>query len=149
MENKKIVVPFRLADIETQQWVVYPENYSAEVFDLQLAFNSSFSINPENNLIECLPKVTLSQNDAVFLVIETSFSFVIEKNAWDLMVKEKDFILPKHLKEHLLVIAIGTLRGVIYEKTNSKNVKLDKLVLPTIDVRNGTGDDLVFHLSDE
>lgn len=149
MKNKKLVIPFRLTDIETEQWVVYPEKFSAKVLDLQLAFNSSFSINPEHHLIECLPKITLSQNDEVFLVIETSFSYVIEEKAWDLMIKGSDLILPKSLKEHLLVIAIGTLRGIIFEKTNSKNVKLDKLVLPTIDVRNGTGDDLVFHLSEE
>jgi hypothetical protein len=149
MANRKLAIPFRLTDIETSQWAVNPENYSEDIFDLQLAFNSTFSINLEHHIIECIPKIMLSQNEQEFLVIETSFSFMVEEKAWETMIKGKDLIVPKKLKEHFLVIAIGTLRGIIFEKTNSKNVKLNKLVLPTIDVRNGTGDDLVFHLSEE
>jgi len=65
------------------------------------------------------------------------------------MVHNDKLIIPKALKEHLLVIAIGTLRGIIIEKTNSKESSIDSFVLPAIDVRNGTGDDLIFELNNE
>jgi hypothetical protein len=149
MKKDKLSIPFRIIDIETKQWAITPENFDKINSDIEMKFHSGFSINIEHHQIISLPKITLLQNDKSFMVIETAFRFLVEEKGWERMVHNDKLIIPKALKEHLLVIAIGTLRGIIIEKTNSKESSIDSFVLPAIDVRNGTGDDLIFELNNE
>ena len=149
MVKDKLEIPFRLKDIENKQWAVFSENYDAEKPEFSLGFNSDFSIDTKHHVINIYPKVTLSQDEKTFMTIETEFSFLIDDTGWKKMLKKNKFIIPKGFKEHMLVIAIGTLRGIIFEKTNSKNSVIKSFVLPAIDVRNGTGDDIIFELTEE
>lgn len=139
-------VPFKLKDIETLQWAIHPEYYSKDMDEYNISVKSDFGCDPNEKAIHCMANISLSQKDKVFLIIESNFIFLIEPNAWKTMLSNGDFVLSKLIKEHFLVLAIGTLRGIIFEKTNNK--KLDTIVLPTIDVRHDTGDDLVFPLCD-
>lgn len=149
MGKDKLEIPFRLADIANKQWAVFPENYDTDKSEFGLGFNSNFSIDVEHYIISIYPKITLSQDEKTFLIIETEFSFLIDEEGWDKMLDDDKFTIPKGFKEHLLVIALGTLRGIIFEKTNSKNSAINSFVLPAIDVRNGTGDDITFHLNED
>jgi hypothetical protein len=149
MKKDKLSIPFRIIDIETKQWAITPENFDKDNSGIEIKFHSGFSIKIEHHQIISLPKITLLQNDKSFMVIETAFRFLVEEKGWERMVHNDKLIIPKALKEHLLVIAIGTLRGIIIEKTNSKESSIDSFVLPAIDVRNGTGDDLIFELNNE
>jgi hypothetical protein len=149
MIKDKLEIPFRLKDIENKQWAVFPENYNEVVPEFNMSFNSDFSIDTEHRIICIYPKITLSQDEKAFLIIETEFSFLIDLAGWKKMINKNKFIIPKGFKEHMLVIAIGTLRGIIFEKTNTKNSVIKSFVLPAIDVRNGTGDDIIFELTEE
>jgi hypothetical protein len=149
MKKEKLSIPFKIADIETKQWAITPENFDNNSSNIELKFNSGFSIDLEHNIINSLPKITLLQNDKQFIIIETDFSFLIEKNGWEKMIHNEKLTIPKPLKEHFLVIAIGTIRGIILEKTSSKESSIKSFVLPAIDVRNGSGEDLVFELNKE
>jgi hypothetical protein len=149
MKKDKLSIPFRIANIETKQWAVTPENFDKNNSEIGMRFNSGFSIDIEDRIISSLPKITLLQDDNTFMVIETAFEFLIEEKGWEKMINDDRLVVPKVLKEHFLVIALGTIRGIILEKTNSKESSINSFVLPAIDVRNGTGDDLIFELNKE
>lgn len=148
-KKEQLVIPFRLDDMETLQWAVFPENYDSNENNIQIGFDFTFGINFDVKAIQCIPKITLLQSDKSFLTLEVAFLFSIEEKAWVKMISDNKLSIPKGLKEHFLVISVGTLRGVLFEKTHSGKTGIEKIILPTIDVRNDTGGDIVFDLSEE
>lgn len=146
-EKDNIIIPFRLDNIETLEWAVFLENYSKNEDKTVIDYNFSFNVNPESKSVACILKISLFQNNKVFLVLSVIFIFKIEKEAWSKMISNDLITVPEGLKEHFLVLSIGTIRGIIFEKTGYKKVGIDKFILPTQDIRDKTGGDLVFDLS--
>jgi len=148
MENKdNIVIPFRLDYMETQEWAVFLENYSKKEDKTVIDFNFSFNVNVETKAVSCILKISLLQDNKVFLVLSVIFIFKIEEKAWNKMISKDSITIPEGLKEHFLVLSIGTIRGVLFEKTGYNKMGIDKFILPTQDIRTQTGSDLVFDLS--
>lgn len=147
--DEDMIIPFRLEDMETVQWAVFSENYSDDnSIDTQIGFGFRFGIDPETKVVQCILKITLLQNNEIFLVLEVAFAFSIEKNIWTKMTSDQKITIPKGLKEHFLVISIGTIRGILYEKTHTSKSEIKKFVLPTLDIRDETGGDLVFDFAE-
>ena len=145
--NGNLVIPFRLDYMEIQEWAVFLSNYSINEDKTIIDFNFSFNVDSEKKAVGCILKISLLQNDKVFLVLSVIFIFNIEEASWSKMIKENAIIIPEGLKEHFLVLSIGTIRGILFEKTGFRKTGINKFILPTQDIRNETGGDLVFDLS--
>ena len=148
-KEEQAVILFRLDDMDTLQWAVFPENYNKDENNTQIGFDFTFGINPDVKAIQCIPKITLFQNEKSFLTLEVAFLFSIEEKDWIKMISDNKLSIPKGLKEHFLVISVGTLRGALFEKTQSSKTGIEKIILPTLDVRHDTGNDIVFDLAEE
>ncbi len=143
MEQLKI--PFVLNDIVTKQWASFPKN-QVESAKTSLDFEFDFIVNPSINKVHCEPRLTILNDDKTVAVLEMGFEFLIEKKAWDSLNKDGKLTIPRGLKEHFLVLCLGTMRGVLFEKTQADSEQLKKIVFPTINLRRNTGDDIVFDI---
>ena len=68
-----------------------------------------------------------------FIIVEIGNHFQIEEIAWNSFCQDAEkIVIPKEFATHLLVLTIGTLRGVLHSKT--ENTEYNNFVLPTINV---------------
>jgi len=84
-----------------------------------------------------------------FLVLEISCLFRIEDISWAKIHSEDNsnlLVVPKNLATHLLILTIGTARGVLHAKT--ENTEFNKFSLPTLDVSNLIQEDVVINIGD-
>lgn len=146
-KNKNTFISFRLNDMETLQYAVFSENYKAKETNKDINFDFSFDVDSTRRIVRCIPKITLLQSNNPFLVLEVAFLFNLSEETWQSLIANNKITIPKALKEHFLVVSVGTLRGIVYEKTN-KSKAIQKIVIPTLDVRTDTGDDLIFDLAE-
>lgn len=65
------------------------------------------------------------------LVLEAACHFQLEKIFWDASTDNNLLVLPKGFVTHLLMLSVGTARGIVHAK---KPDWLPNLLLPTIDV---------------
>lgn len=132
-KKKQSEIGFMLRAIETKQFAIYPDLYKSES-DVMLLQKYDYGINKEERLLVVLTEYRFTQNEVPFLSIQVACHFEIEQNAWDAMANEDNSaaIVEPGLLGHLLVLTIGTTRGVLHAKT--ENTILNKYFLPTINV---------------
>ena len=80
--------------------------------------------------------------------MEIGCHFEIIEEHWDsLFNKEtKELKLPKALALHLVMLTVGTLRGVLHAKT--ENTPYNKFFIPTINVNDLVKEDLLIKTND-
>lgn len=64
-------------------------------------------------------------------MLEAACHFQLDKIFWDASTDNKLLVLPKGFTTHLLMLSVGTARGIVHAK---KPDWLPNLLLPTIDV---------------
>lgn len=132
MDKKKNPVSFQLSRISTEQFAIIKENYTPEK-EIGLGIHLKFGLDQEQKIIAPFVLVQLGIEDKPFLQIEIGAHFEIDDAAWqDFEVDQEKLVIPKGFAQHLVVITIGTLRGVLHSKT--ENTEYNKYLLPTINV---------------
>ena len=141
--KKKIIntVGFKLHRIITEQFAIIKEFYDNSNEEVGLSINLQFGLDKENHLIASSVQIQFMQNSKPFLVAQVANQFEVEEQAWKKLIKSDDkLIIPKGFATHLIVLTIGTLRGVLHAKT--ENTEFNKFVLPTINVMDLVKDDV-------
>lgn len=132
MDNKqKQGIPFRLLRITTEDFATFREHYDFKNVNVNLDLYVQIKANQKDQVIGLFTRFSFTQKESPILILESACHFEIDKTFWEQAKKGNDLVLPSHFATHLLVLAIGTARGIIHAK---KPAWLENLVLNILDV---------------
>lgn len=124
-----------LQGIKTLEFATMREAFSEKKSLIELGVGADFGIKSlEECQISCSPEITFFQDEKPFLKIKTACYFIVDPETWKAYRKPESHSIcfPKGFTDHLLMISIGTLRGVLHAKT--EGTEFNQFILPTINV---------------
>lgn len=134
-------IEFRIQHIETLQYAILVENLDEQ--KLAYAISFSYGLDTSTKIIRTMFKFELLQNKELALILEIGVDCAIEPKCFDKNIqKENGYLIPSDFAIHMAMIAVGTARGVLHEKT--KDSSLNKFPIPTINVSNAIQSDILF-----
>ncbi len=145
---KKNKIGFQLIGIVTRQFAIIEDVFDKNIKQVSFSVNVDFGINNSKKIISTTVKVQFYQNKSVFLIVEISNHFIIEQSAWNNLKNDKEkIIIKKDFATHLLVLTIGTIRGVLHAKT--ENTEFNNFILPTLNVSELIDTDIEININDK
>ena len=136
-------IPFQLVDISTEQFASFPDDFSHEDKKLAIDFGTDFKIDAAQHIVGVFTKFKFLQNEKLILLLECACSFVLAEEYWNAQTESDKIVLPEDLLTHLLVLAVGTARGIIHAK---KPKELAELLLPTLNITEVVQENISFSL---
>jgi hypothetical protein len=132
-------IPFRLEHIAVNSFSI---NEKETLEDVKLGFSTGFAIDTEKRfvILQVKLKVTKEKVTKALFSLKVSFIFDIEKEAWEKEFVDSKFILKKELATHFLVLAVGTLRGILVVKL--QNSMYSDFLLPTLNLSDYFKEDI-------
>lgn len=134
MENKNNI-GFSLKRLSTEQFAIIDSLYKEDE-NIEMKTSVRFGIDSTKKMIVVFFNVSFFQNNAPFLILETGSHFHIVNESWisfeDLLNNELN--IPRGFISHLVMLSIGSTRGVLHSKT--ENTNFNKFLLPTINVND-------------
>jgi len=145
------LIGFQLVDITTEQFATVPDEFNMEDGPVSLQTQIGFDISRAGHILSVFTKFHFFQNDkASILISESGCHFLIGNDTWNNQTDESSTSISftPHFLTHLLVLSVGTARGIIHANINSRKKKngFDDLVLPTINVSDMVKEPQVFSL---
>lgn len=139
--NSREKIAFRIHRIETLQFAILIDTIDSE--ELTISSGFGFGIDPDDCLLRSTFKYEFQSEQKPALILEVAVDFAIEPESFSQNLKnEANYIIPKHMANHLAMITVGTARGILHEKTNGTD--LNKYLIPTIDITESIREDVVF-----
>lgn len=140
-------ISFSIDGIKTEQFAILEENYQ-EKKPVDFETGIQFKIDAENKFIASVVRISFNQGKKSFLKIEVSCHFKIDDDSWETFINKKQHVLtiPKGFLAHMAMITVGTLRGILFTKT--EGTVFNKFIIPTIDVASMIEKDETFSLKD-
>ena len=142
--SEKKNIPFGLKNIENIQFATIDESYT-EGCDINLNVEIPIKASDEDHRIAVFLKVQFKCEDKPFIILEVQFDFEIAEEAFkELLISKKkktSLVIPVGLTRHLATIAVGTARGILFEKL--KKTKFKEFILPTLDLTKILEEDTV------
>lgn len=134
-------IGFKLQNIETEQFATFEDAFT-EGEQVSLSTNLKFGLDEEKQIIAVILSVQFLQKKSPFLKLDAGCHFSISESSWnEFLNKDKSkIVFPKGFITHLSVLTIGTVRGILHEKTN--NTPYNNYLLPTINVTEMITEDL-------
>ena len=136
----------KLVDITTEEYSTFESNHIKDSNAYDIDLNVSYSINADKNTVAIFTKFDFSQQSNTVLHLLNGCNFKIDEEYWSQIVNENIITLSKELLTHLIVLSVGTSRGVIHAK---RPKWLHDLLLPTINVTSLVDGDMQFDLTKE
>jgi hypothetical protein len=145
MENKDNI-GFSLRKLTTQQFAIIEDVYK-ESENVEMKTNVNFGIDTTKKMIAVFFNVSFLQTKVPFLLLETASHFQVKEESWATFENEKktELTVPQGFISHLVMLSIGTTRGVLHSKT--ENTIYNKFLLPTINVNDLIKGDTKFKIS--
>ena len=140
-------ISFSIDGIKTEQFAILEENYH-EKKSVDFETGIQFKIDAESKFIASVVRISFNQGKKSFLKIDVSCHFKIDDKSWDTFINKKQQVLtiPKGFLAHMAMITVGTLRGILFTKT--EGTVFNKFIIPTIDVASMIEKDETFSLKD-
>lgn len=144
MKKENTQVGFALKGIKTEQFAIFEENYSPKK-ETSLGTELQFKLDQNNKQIAVFLGFEFLQGKKVFLKIQVSCHFKIEKSSWSSLIQENKLIVPKGFLAHLAMITTGTSRGVLFAKTEA--TPFSTFIVPTLNVAEMIKEDVLFDIA--
>lgn len=147
MENKD-QISFGLRRITTEQFAIIESAFDESKNNFELGTGFRFGFNTDKRIITPYLAINFSQDKNPFLVLEIGCHFEIIEEHWNNLFSSdtNELKLPLGLARHLVMLSIGTLRGVLHAKT--ENTPFNKFFLPTINVNELVKEDILIKTDD-
>jgi hypothetical protein len=148
MSEIKNNIGFGLRKVTTEQFAIIESSFE-EGKPIELKAGLRFGINNENKIISTFFSTNLIQEKAPFLLLVVGCHFNITEDAWLSFLNEdkSEIVIPKGFISHLVMLTIGTARGVLHSKT--ENTPFNLFLLPTLNVNDLVQKEVIFKLSKE
>ena len=140
-------IGFNLIRVTTDQFATICEPPPKDE-KINVATNFRFGINPDSRNIGVFMKFTfIKAENTPFLSVEGGCHFQIQESDWEnLKNPEKNaVILPQGFVHHLMMLCVGTTRGILHAKT--ENSPYNIYYIPLINVTQLIVGDLNFDFS--
>lgn len=146
MKNKE-QISFGLRSITTEQFAIIESAFDKSNQNVELENGLRFGFNIEKRLVSVLISVSFSQDKSPFLLLEIGCYFEIIQEHWNKLYNADlgEIKLPLALASHLVVLSMGTLRGVLHAKV--ENTAFNMFLLPTINVTELVKQDVIIKTS--
>ena len=147
MENKD-QISFGLRKITTEQFAIIESAYDKTQENVQIGNSLRFGFNLEKRIIIVFLSVQFNQDKGPFLITEIGCFFQIVEEDWSTLYNAElgEIKLPKPLAMHLVVLSMGTLRGVLHAKV--ENTPFNMFLLPAINVTELVKEDVLINTKD-
>lgn len=133
MEKKTNSIGFSLKKVSTEQFAILEEGFN-EKGKIRLNTSFRFAADDKQRYIAVFASFVFDSDEKPFLIIEASCHFSIKEPAWkEMLVSDSNSLeVPKGFLSHLVMLTVGTTRGILHAKT--EGTCFNKYVLPTINV---------------
>ncbi|MBS1533966.1 MAG: hypothetical protein JST78_02730 [Bacteroidetes bacterium] len=147
MENRD-QISFGLRSITTEQFAIIESAFDRSNENIELANGLRFGFNLEKRNVFVFLSVNFLQEKSPFIILEIGCFFEIGAQDWDKLYQPdiEEIKLPVGFARHILVLAMGTLRGVLHAKL--ENTAFNMFLLPTINVTELVKNDVVIKTND-
>ena len=148
--QKSLTLGFAFKNIETQQFATIDKAFVPEDKDVNVEFNLNFGISPENKVIRVHTRFEYqSSKGDPFIILAVFCDFSLTEKAWSQVLDEtgKKVILPEGFASHLAVLSVGTVRGILHEKT--VNTRYNAFILPPVNLSSIINEDVELELNNE
>lgn len=135
-----MTIPFRIRQIKTQQFAIFPDKLEGQ--DVMIGAEFDFGINKDVSDIRCVTRISYTQNENLILTTEVHCFFEISKEASQ-KIDEQGKIEIGFLR-YLATISTGTVRGIIHTKT--EGTILNPIILPPLNLVDVIKEDLVIKM---
>jgi hypothetical protein len=141
--EKKNQVGFVLRKITTEQFAIIESSFDKTNQNIEVSNGVRFAVNLNHKMVNTIVSVQFIQNENPFLILEISCIFEIIEENWSEMFNPdlEQITLPKSIATHFVVLAIGTLRGVLHTKV--EHTIFHDFLLPTINVTEIVKEDVI------
>ena len=133
-------IKFNLIKVTTEQFAAL----DIPTEDQKIVFNSSFKfgLSFEEKRIGVFTNFSYLTDKMPFLLLESGCHFTIEEGYWDKISNKetKSALLPKGFVSHLLMLSVGTARGILHAKT--ENTPYNEFIIPLINVTEAVKADI-------
>lgn len=145
MSDIKSNIGFGLRKVTTEQFAIIESSFE-DGKPIELKAGLRFGMNNENRIISTFFSANLIQEKAPFLILEVGCHFNITEVAWQgfLNADKSEIIIPIGFIGHLVMLTIGTARGVLHSKT--ENTSFNQFLLPTLNVNELVKKEISFKL---
>lgn len=146
--NDTKLISFNLLNVSTEQFAIIGDPPQKDE-NLNVLTNVRFGFDQNNRAVGVFTQFTFhDSSNNPFLLIEGGCHFQIASSDWDLLknIENKSIVLPKGFIAHLLMICVGTTRGLLHSKT--ENTPFNKFLIPLLNVTMLVEKDLVFGLTE-
>lgn len=143
-KKQKDGIGFALRKISLDQFAVLKEAYQ-EGEKVRFDVSLDFGLNIEQKMFRVSARIRFSQqHPQPFLLIEGNAEFAIEPDAWERFNREGEqaMVFPPGFVAHLAALTVGSLRGMLYVKT--QDTIFNQFMIPTINVAEIVGEDVRF-----
>ena len=146
--TKKLALSFRLVHIRTEEFAILEDGYSKDG-NTKLDTFLNFGMDQENHVLSSNVKFQFEQNEMPFLVVSATCSFEMEEEAWESLLNEdKDgLVIPEGFTSHMAVITVGTVRGILHEKT--RDTPFNDYIIPPINLTELIAEDLILPFEEQ
>jgi hypothetical protein len=142
MENKE-QISFGLRSLTTEQFAIIESAFDKSNENIELSNGLRFGCNPQKRSVFVLLSVNFLQQNNPFIILEIGCFFEIGLDDWDKLFNPDttEIKLPVGFARHLVVLAMGALRGVLHAKL--ENTAFNMFLLPTINVTELVKQDVI------
>ena len=132
---------YRYLKIVVKQFATFEENYdSSEAVQVNNSVTFGFSF--ESSTLLCSEEITYIQKDKIVLKICVDSHFLIDEESIGNLVSENTFVCPRPVLCQFASLNYGSMRGIIFEKTQGS--VLNDVILPPYVFDNMITSDLKF-----
>jgi len=141
-------VNFGLRKISTMQFAIIDSSFNEKINDIEYETRLRYEFNIEKRIINVIVMVNFSQDKGPFIILEIGCYFEIEKGDWKKIydVAQNEIKIPLGAARHLVLLSIGTLRGVLHSKV--ENTPFNMFILPTINVNELVNEEVLLKTND-
>jgi hypothetical protein len=139
-------IQFSIKSITTEEFATIKTCYK-EQENVAIETGYGFGIIPSEHTLVVNFSLMFKCQDNPFIILKISCGFDIEQQAFsNLENKEKNKLtIPKGFLTHLIVLTIGTARGILHAKLEKSG--FEQFILPTLNIADMIKEDMEFELS--
>ncbi|MFN3315318.1 MAG: hypothetical protein ACK40K_00770 [Raineya sp.] len=127
---------FKFLKIDIEQFAVIEKSFDDVQSDVSFGIEISFGLGVNQDVVIVTTKFIFSKEHP-FLILQVSCSFEVNSP----LIKEQ-LILDQDTARHLLMLTIGTARGILYAKT--EGTKFCSFIIPTLNLYKFITEDVKF-----
>ncbi len=137
---------FSLANIQTLQFALFPENRS-EPYSDEFTINTEleYGLSTVERGLRIQLGFLMTQDDKPQIKIEVATDFLMDENTWNKCHNGHSIVLPKDFLWNLVKISIGTARGILHART--RETVYGDFLFPLLDISQLIQEDVSFTLN--